>query len=204
MRAMRSAVFLDRDGTVSEEVGYVNHLDRFKIYPWSAPAIRRLNDAGLTVIIVTNQSGVARGYFPEELVRLVHDLLRKSLQDAGARIDGIYYCPHHPDGRESAFRMVCDCRKPAPGLLQRATLDHGLDLKSSFVVGDRYLDIETGFRAGARGILVLSGYGKGERLYQGGRWPKPPDHIADDLGTAVDWILSNSSAGNRPLPPENG
>ncbi|NWG14274.1 MAG: HAD family hydrolase [Acidobacteria bacterium] len=194
---MKSAVFLDRDGTISEEVGYVNHVDRFKIYPWSAEAIRRLNEAGLRVFVVTNQSGVARGYFPEELVRQVNGLMVQALAQRGARIDGIYYCPHHPDGREGAFRRVCDCRKPSPGLLERAARDHALDLAASFVVGDRYLDIETGFRVGTRGVLVLSGYGKGEYLYQRATWPRPPDHVAEDLAEAAEWILANQPAPER-------
>ncbi len=192
---MKPAVFLDRDGTICDEVGYVNHLDRFRLYAWSAPAIRKFNEGGLPVFVVTNQSGVARGYFPEELVRQVNGLLVRSLADLGARLDGIYYCPHHPDGREEAFRRVCDCRKPAPGLLKRAALDHSIDLAASFVVGDRYLDIEAGFRVGARGILVLSGYGKGEYLYQGATWPTPPDHVAADLAEAADWILARRQVG---------
>ena len=194
---MKPAVFLDRDGTICDEVGYLNHVDRFRLYPWSAPAIRRLNEVGLPVFVVTNQSGVARGYFPEELVRQVNSLLVRSMADQGARLDGIYYCPHHPDGREGAFRKVCDCRKPSPGLLKRAALDHSIDLAASFVVGDRYLDIETGFRVGARGVLVLSGYGKGEYLYQGATWPRPPDHVCTDLGEAVEWILANHPVDAR-------
>ncbi len=188
---MKPAVFLDRDGTVSHEVGYVNHVDRFRIYPWSAAAIRNLNEAGLPVFVITNQSGVARGYFPEELVKEVNRLLVRSLADHGARLDGIYYCPHHPEGREHAFRMACDCRKPMPGLLNRAARDHDIDLAASFIVGDRYLDLETGFLVGARGVLVLSGYGKGEFLYQAAEWPRPPDHVATDLAEAAEWILAN-------------
>ncbi len=200
---MKPAVFLDRDGTICDEVGYVNHVDRFRLYPWSAPAICRLNEVGLPVFVVTNQSGVARGYFPEELVRQVNSLLVRSLADRGARLDGIYYCPHHPDGRERAFRKLCDCRKPSPGLLKRAALDHSIDLATSFVVGDRYLDIETGFRVGARGVLVLSGYGKGEYLYQGATWPRPPDHVATDLAEAAEWILGNLSVEARS-PSQTG
>lgn len=200
---MRPAVFLDRDGTVSEEVGYINHLDRFKVYPWSAAAIRKLRDAEFAVFLVTNQSGIARGYFPEDLVRQVHEVLLHSLREAGTRLDGIYYCPHHPDGREGIYRRVCNCRKPAPGLLEKAAQDHHLDLKSSFVVGDRYVDLEAGFRIGVRGILVLSGYGRGEYLYQRDTWPRSPDHIAADLGEAAEWIVSGRNT-DPSLPPPPG
>ena len=186
---MKGAVFLDRDGTVSEEVGYVNHIDRFKVYPWTADAIRKLNHTGTPVFLMTNQSGVARGYFPEELVKQVHRILCEALARSGAFLDGIYNCPHHPEGRRAAYRMFCDCRKPAPGMLLRASRDHEIDLSLSFVIGDRYPDLETGFRAGARGILVLSGYGKGEYLYQREQWPRPPDHVAENLLAAVDWVL---------------
>ena len=194
---MKGAVFLDRDGTVSEEAGYINHVDRFKVYPWAAEAVRKLNDAGAPVFLATNQSGVARGYFPEELVNQVHRALCDSLARSGAFLNGIYYCPHHPEGRKAAYRMFCDCRKPAPGMLLKAAKDHGIDLSLSFVIGDRYLDLETGFRAGARGVLVLSGYGRGEYLYQKGEWPRPPEHVAEDLLAAVDWVLPLLSA-NQP------
>jgi D-glycero-D-manno-heptose 1,7-bisphosphate phosphatase len=186
---MKGAVFLDRDGTVSDEAGYINHIERFWVYPWTPPAVRKLNDAGVPVFLITNQSGVARGYFPEELVREVHRKLLDSLARSGAYLDGIYYCPHHPEGRMAAYRMLCDCRKPAPGMLLRAARDHDIDLSLSFVIGDRYVDVETGFRAGARGVLVLSGYGRGEYLYQSDLWPRRPDHIAEDLTAAVDWVL---------------
>lgn len=195
---MKGAVFLDRDGTVSEEAGYINHIDRFKIYPWTLEAVRKLNDAGVPVFLITNQSGVARGYFPEELVKEVHRKLCDSLARSGAFLDDIYYCPHHPEGREAAYRMLCDCRKPAPGMLLKAARDHDIDLSLSFVIGDRYVDVETGFRAGARGVLVLSGYGRGEYLYQKDLWPRPPDHIAENLVAAVDWVLSWLRAAEQP------
>ena len=186
---MHRAVFLDRDGTISEEVGYVNHLDRFRVYPWAAEAIRRLNQAGLQVILITNQAGVARGYFPESLVHEVHQKLQEELAFSGATIDAIYYCPHHPEGQVESYRIRCTCRKPTPGLIEKAAQERHLDLRSSFVVGDRYQDLQMGFTVGARTILVMSGYGKGELLYQKDTWPQQPDHIAADLSEAVDWIL---------------
>src|SRR5260370_34507432 len=133
--AARTAVFLDRDGTVSDEVGYLNHLSRFRLLPDAAAAIRRLNEAALPVIVVTNQSGVGRGYFPEQLVRDVHDRMNAELLKAGARLDGVYYCPHVSSDE-------CECRKPTTRMLEQAARELGLDLKKSFVVGDRRSDIE--------------------------------------------------------------
>jgi D-glycero-D-manno-heptose 1,7-bisphosphate phosphatase len=187
---MRRAVFLDRDGTVSEEVGYINHIDRFRLYPWAAPSIRELNQAGIPVFLVTNQAGVARGYFSERLVREVHARLERELGDGGARLDAIYYCPHHPEGVVEFYRVSCECRKPKTGMLLRAAREHDLDLSTSFVVGDRYYDLEMGHRVGARGILVLSGYGQGEYTHMRNSWPRPPDHVASNLLEAARWILS--------------
>jgi D-glycero-D-manno-heptose 1,7-bisphosphate phosphatase len=183
---LRPAVFLDRDGTIAEEVGYLNHASRFRMFPFVAQAIRRLNDARLPVIVVTNQSGVGRGYFPESLVRTVHELMTQRLKAAGARVDGVYYCPHTSDDG-------CDCRKPKPGMLERAAREHDLDLRRSFVVGDRYADIELARRVGSRGILVRTGYGEGEIQRHAAEWSAPPDVIADDLAAAVDWVLGQTN-----------
>jgi len=180
--APRPAVFLDRDGTIAEEVGYLNHPSRFRIFPFAAAAILRLNEAGFPVVVVTNQSGVGRGYFPESLVRSVNELMKKDLAAAGARIDAVYYCPH-----TSADR--CDCRKPKTGLLERAAREHLLDLSRSFVVGDRYGDIELARNVRARGILVRTGYGEGELAWHSEKWPTQPDFAAEDLSKAADWIL---------------
>lgn len=180
--AARPAVFLDRDGTVIEEVGYLNHISRVQIYPFAASAVRQLNDAGLPVILVTNQSGVGRGHFPETLVTEVHDVLRNSLQSAGARLDAIYYCPHSSSD-------ACACRKPNIGMLQQAAREHELNLARSFVVGDRVGDIELAANAGARGILVRTGYGEGELAWHCGTWRVQPHFIAQDLRDAVRWIL---------------
>jgi len=186
---MRAAVFLDRDGTLCEEVGYVNHIDRFQIFPWSPTAIRKLNGVGIPAVLITNQSGVAPGYFPEILVEEIHAKLQAELARFEARLDAIYYCPHHPRGKVAAYRMVCQCRKPAPGMLHRAARDLSLDLGASFVVSDRYQDLNMGFQTGARGVLLLSGYGKGEYLYHKETWPRQPDNVAVNLLEAVEWIL---------------
>lgn len=181
-RALRPAVFLDRDGTIAEEVGYLNHVSRFRMFSCAATAIRRLNDAGLPVIVVTNQSGVARGYFPESLVRTVHEIMTRELSEAGARLDGIYYCPH-------TSADACECRKPKTGMLERAASEHALDLKRSFVVGDRFGDIELARNANARSVLVRTGYGESELAWHAASWSTQPSHIAPTISEAVDWIL---------------
>jgi D-glycero-D-manno-heptose 1,7-bisphosphate phosphatase len=180
--AKRPAVFLDRDGTIAEEVGYLNHASRFRMFPFVAGAIRRLNEAGLPIVVVTNQSGVGRGYFPESLVCTVNELMTQQLTEAGARIDAVYYCPH-----TSADH--CECRKPKTGMLERAALEHTLDLQHSFVVGDRHGDMELARNVRARAILVRTGYGEGELAWHAAKWPLPPDFVAEDLSHAADWIL---------------
>jgi len=179
---LRAAVFLDRDGTICEEVGYLNHVSRFRLFPLVAGALRRLNESGCQVIVVSNQSGVARGYFPESLVNQVNQVMVQQLSGAGAKLDAIYYCPH-------ATSENCSCRKPKTGMLQRAAREHCIDLQRSFVVGDRYTDIELARNAKARGILVRTGYGEGELAWHAAKWPAPPDFVAGDLAQAVDWIL---------------
>jgi D-glycero-D-manno-heptose 1,7-bisphosphate phosphatase len=179
---LRPAVFLDRDGTIAEEVGYLNHASRFRMLPFVASAIRRLNGAGFPVVVVTNQSGVGRGYFPESLVHTVNELMTQQLAEAGAKIDAIYYCPH-------VSAENCNCRKPKTGMLDRAALEHALDLQRSFVVGDRYGDVELARSAHARSVFVRTGYGEGELAWHAAKWSVQPDFIAEDLTQAADWIL---------------
>jgi D-glycero-D-manno-heptose 1,7-bisphosphate phosphatase len=183
-------VFLDRDGTVSEEVGYVNHLSRYKLFPSTAQAIKKLNKAGLKAILITNQAGVARGYFTEDLIWRVHEKLVSELANFDARLDGIYYCPHHPSAGEPPYRANCDCRKPKPGLIYKAAQEHEIDISKSFMVGDKYTDVELAQSIGIKGVMVMTGYGIGEYEYQRNTWPKMPDKIATDLLDAVDWIIS--------------
>jgi D-glycero-D-manno-heptose 1,7-bisphosphate phosphatase len=182
-------VFIDRDGTISEEVGYVNHISRYQVYPWTAEAIRNFNEAGLKAIVVTNQAGVARGYFTEELVKQVHEKLVTEMTRAGARFDAIYYCPHHPSVGEPPYRQTCNCRKPKIGMLERAAAEFGIDVAQSYVIGDRYGDIELAQNAGARSIFVLSGYGLGEYEYQRQNWKWQPDWVAKDLLEASQVVL---------------
>lgn len=189
MTKLKSAVFLDRDGTINEQMGYINHTCRFQLLPGAAQAIKKLNDAHIPVIVVSNQSGLARGYFPEELLVAVHEKMHKLLAEEGARVDAIYYCPHHPEAKEERFRESCDCRKPKPGLILQASKELGLDPEKSFVVGDRWSDIKTAANCGATSILVRTGYGRGDEQYIGPKQTIQPDFKTDDLTGAVDWIL---------------
>lgn len=157
-------------------------MNRFRLLPGAAGGIRRLNEAGYPVIVVTNQSGVAKGYFPASLVHTVHELMVQRLAEARARLDGIYYCAH-------AAPVDCECRKPKTGMLLLAASEHAIDLTRSFVVGDRYGDIVLAKRAGASSILVRTGYGEGEYLWNSPKWNSQPDFVAADLSDAVHWIL---------------
>ncbi len=186
---MRPAVFLDRDGTIIEEVGYLNHLDRLRFFPWTVDAVRVLANAGFAVVVVTNQAGVAKGYYGEELVRETHRFIEARLRAGGARVDGFYYCPHHPKATVEAYRVVCECRKPSPGMVRQAAKDLGLDVTRSYVVGDRWGDVELAAAAGARSVLVRTGYGQADDARPGAA---VPDHVADNLAAAAAWIISRS------------
>ena len=181
---------MDRDGTISEEVGYVNHPSRYRVFPYAAEAVRLLNEAGWLAIVVTNQAGVARGYFAEDMISDVHAILRAEIERRGARLDAIYYCPHHPSVGEIPYRCDCDCRKPKPGLISRAVAELDIDAPNSWMIGDRYSDIELARNAGVRSAFVLSGYGRGEWEHQRSRWDRKPDFIAENLLDAVKRILA--------------
>ncbi|MBU0675003.1 MAG: D-glycero-beta-D-manno-heptose 1,7-bisphosphate 7-phosphatase [Proteobacteria bacterium] len=188
----RSAVFLDRDGTINEQMGYINHLSRFQLLPGAAAAIRLLNEHRIPVIVVTNQSGLARGYFSPDLLTRVHEKMESLLAEEGARVDRIYVCPHHPEAREDQYRLACDCRKPKPGLFVQAAAELGIDLEASFVVGDRWSDLKAAAAIKATGILVLTGYGRGDLDYVGKGQQVQPRYIAEDLQAAVQWIIEQS------------
>ena len=187
---MRPAVFLDRDGTLIEEAGYLDRLERLVFFPYSIDAVRLLNNAGFAVVLVTNQAGVARGIFPESFVAEAHAHLRSRLEAGGARLDGFYYCPHHPDGTLDPYRRACDCRKPGDAMLRQAAGELNLDLTRSVVIGDRWHDIEAGRRAGTRTVLVRTGYGRTEE--QRPKTGLNADAIVDDLITAVSWIVAEA------------
>jgi D-glycero-D-manno-heptose 1,7-bisphosphate phosphatase len=190
----RPALFMDRDGTVSEEVGYINHPSRFRVFPYSAEAIKLLNDNGWLAILVTNQAGVARGYFSEDMIVQVHERLRRDLETASAKLDAIYYCAHHPSVGEPPYRLDCDCRKPKAGLINRATTDFSIDLERSWMVGDRYSDIELARNAGLHSAFVLSGYGRGEWEYQRGAWKLQPEVVGDTLLDVAHIIIERDRA----------
>jgi D-glycero-D-manno-heptose 1,7-bisphosphate phosphatase len=195
--AQRPAVFMDRDGCLTEEVGYVNHPSRLRLLPRTAEAIARLNRAGVPAVMVTNQAGIARGYFSEETLQATHARLHESLAAAGARRDGADTCTHHPSEGQPPYRADCDCRKPRPGLLRRAAAELGLDLAASVMVGDKLSDVAVGHTVGAAGILVLTGYGRGEWEYQRSRTGVKPDHVAEDLLDAVEWALARTATDAR-------
>ena len=172
----------------------MNHPDRLKLLPRSAAAVRRLNEAGIAAVVATNQAGIARGYFSADVMNAVHERLVDLLKRAGAHLDGLYVCPHHPTEGAPPFRVDCDCRKPRPGLLRRAASDLDLDLAASTVVGDKASDLAVAETVGARRILVLSGYGLGEWEYRRTEFPVAPDHVATDLLDAVEWVIARRRA----------
>jgi histidinol-phosphate phosphatase family protein len=183
------AVFLDRDGTICEEVNYLSNIEQVKIYPGVFEAIAKLNKNDLKVIIITNQSGVARGYFTLKSLLDVNDYIVSELKKNGAIIDAIYFCPHHPDSQ-------CGCRKPKTGLIEKAAHDNDLDLSASFMVGDKLIDVETGKRAGCRTVLVLTGYGR-KMVEEIDISNIHPDHIAQDLNDAALWIVDLNKNKDR-------
>ena len=184
---LRRAVFFDRDGTLNVEVGHLRRLDHFAMYPFAADAVKRVNEAGLLAIVITNQSGVARGFFSEEHVHSANAKLTKHLESGGARLDRIYYCPHHPEGPIEKFMQECGCRKPSPGMLEKAAAEFGIQLDQSFVVGDRFVDIEAAHRINATSILVLTGAGQNELASNTSALQ--PHFVAEDADAAVSWIL---------------
>jgi D-glycero-D-manno-heptose 1,7-bisphosphate phosphatase len=186
----RPAIFFDRDGTLSYEIGYVNHLSRFRLLPYAVDAVRLVNASGRLAVLVTNQAGVARGYFPESLIHAVHAHVRSAMAAGGARLDGVYVCVHHPSVGAPPYRQDCDCRKPRPGLLRQAEKDLGADLARSWVIGDRHGDLAVAWAAGARAALVKTGYGLGELTWHSAQWPRAPDLVAENVLEAVERILA--------------
>ena len=180
------AIFMDRDGTVSEEIGYMYDASLYKPFPWAGPAIRKINESGMKAVLITNQSGIGRGYFDEAMVDDVHSILRKELALHQAKLDAIYLCPHHPEAE-------CDCRKPKPGMVLRAQQDLEIDLTRSYIIGDKYIDIETAHSVSAKGILVLTGYGR-EQIEKYGANELQPHLVVENLLDAVNAILSGAAA----------
>ncbi|MBI5598485.1 MAG: HAD family hydrolase [Deltaproteobacteria bacterium] len=181
---MAVAVFLDRDGTINEDTGYIGRPEEVALIVGAAGAVKMFNNAGIKVFIITNQSGVGRGYFPSETLEAVNRRVVELLRLEGAGVDGIYCCPHRPED-------ACPCRKPATGLISRAVREHGVDPSGSYVVGDKATDIGLARNIGAKGILVLTGKGKEEL----GKLPTPPDYVAADMRDAAGWIIKRCGQG---------
>lgn len=189
------AVFLDRDGTINEEVNYLGSVDQLRFIKGAEAAIARLNEAALKVIVITNQAGVARGYFPKDAVEQIHSKMEERLKARGAHVHAFYYCPHHPSEGLGPYRVECDCRKPKPGLLHKAAREFDIDLSRSFVVGDNVNDLLAGYAAGCRLVLVRTGYGRETERRLAGT-PIRPDYIANDLLEASSWILQQTTCGS--------
>lgn len=191
-------IFLDRDGTVNQEVNFLTSPEGLELIPRSASAIHEANQLGFRVFIVTNQSGIARGLLTEDQLAHIHRVLIEKLREEDARIDAVYYCPHHPEGEESLFAVDCSCRKPNTGMVERAQREFPLDLKRSFVIGDRLIDIQLGNNAGIPAILVLTGYGKEEldRCRQAGA---RIEHVAADLYDAMQYIKRVTLTEQLPI-----
>lgn len=204
---MRPAVFFDRDGTLNEELGYVGAPERFHFYPFAAEAVRLVNAAGWPAILVTNQAGVARGLYTEADVARVHAVLEAQLGALGARLDAIYYCPHHPTKGQGAYRVECACRKPQPGMLVQAAREHDLDLTRSFVISDLYREVAMAYAVGGRGALVLTGYGQRDYDAFHGQWRESgalaaPAIVAENVLAAVRRILPLMALHGGAAPHE--
>lgn len=189
----RRAVFLDRDGTINEDVGYPSRIDQVRIYPYAFEALRKIKDAGFAAVVVTNQSGIGRGYLTEADLAAIHRFIAAEFAARAVRIDAFYYCPHYEFSDLPGYRGLCACRKPEPEMGRRAAADLDLDLERSYMIGDKVEDIRFGLAIGAKPVLVRTGYGaESER-----RLPElgiTPAAVADDLRTAVDWVLTDGGA----------
>ncbi|HYN08289.1 MAG TPA: HAD family hydrolase [Vicinamibacterales bacterium] len=191
----RPAVFLDRDGTMVHDVGYLSRREDLKWFPYTIDAIRLLNRAGFLVFVTTNQGGIALGFCTETFVREVHDEMSAFVAVSGGRVDGWFFCPHHPLARDERLKVNCDCRKPRPGMIHQATEQFEIDLAHSFVVGDKVADVDLAAGVGARGILVRTGYGEAELLRHGGDVPRAA-YVAAELMDATSWILTQAGHPN--------
>lgn len=185
----RFGVFLDRDGTITEEVGYLTDTSRLKLIPGAGEAIALLNEFGVPTILTTNQAGVARGYFKESMVIECNRKLEKMLAVFGGKLDALYYCPHHPEVGKKPYRVDCNCRKPKPGMLLKGEEEFNLNLSKSYVIGDKASDLEVADRVKAKSILVKTGYGLGEVLYGKKKWKVKPLVVCENLYEAVKYIL---------------
>lgn len=185
----KRAVFLDRDGTINRDVGYPNSYDMVEIFPYSFSAVRKINEAGFLAVIVTNQSGIGRGFIEEMNLRDIHRKLRLDFAKHNASFDGIYYCPHDERSEIKKYRKSCACRKPNPGMAQKAVRDLNIDTAKSYMIGDKMEDILFGMNIEATSILLLTGFGQ-KTLPKLNEKGIEPAHVAETLKEAVDWILN--------------
>jgi D-glycero-D-manno-heptose 1,7-bisphosphate phosphatase len=193
----KPAVFIDRDGTINEEMGYINHISRFRIFPFAFEAISLLNKYGFLVIVVTNQSGAARGYTSIEFVSYVHRHMQNVFEQNNCHIDDIFVCMHRKDSVIPELRVDCNCRKPKTGLIEQALSKYPIDLAHTYVVGDRLVDIEMGKKMNIKGILVKTGYGLGEIDFCLEKAPFKPDFIEEDLLCAAKRIIQDAGSDSK-------
>ena len=191
-RNSQLAVLLDRDGTINREIEYLSRPEQLELLPGAVEGMRRLQEAGYRLVIVTNQAGVARGFYGEEDVAVVHERLREMLRERGVEVDAVYYCPHHPEG-QGAYRQQCACRKPGVGMYQRAARELNLDLARSVAIGDKVTDLLPGIELGCRTVLVRTGYGQ-SLLDAGALKDVPVDYVASSVLEAANWIVLTSSS----------
>jgi len=191
------AIFLDRDGTLNKDVGYPSDFSQIHVYPFSIEAIRDIHRLGFLAVVVTNQSGIGRGLIPKEALDDIHERLSGTFKRRMAPLDKIYYCPHHVRAAVPKYRRDCSCRKPKPGMGRKAAAELGLDLRKSYMIGDKVEDVRFGQAIGATSILVLTGFGR-RSLAELRKSTRPPAHVARNLQTAVRWIARREHRAGRP------
>jgi D-glycero-D-manno-heptose 1,7-bisphosphate phosphatase len=187
------AVLLDRDGTLIKEKGYITSAKQVEIFSTAPKALRKLAKAGFKLIIFTNQGAIAKGLITEKELAKINNLVDGIYKSKGVKFEKIYYCPHHPEGTIAKYTRVCGCRKPATGMLKNARRDFNIDFKKSFVIGDTMRDMESGYKMGAKTILVLTGYGRKIRNSLTNKQRKMISHVARNISSAAKWILGRNN-----------
>jgi len=185
----KRVAFLDRDGTLNRDVGYPGHWSQIHIYPYAYDAVRRIRSAGLAAVVITNQSGIGRGFFSEEELAALHERFAAAFEKRRARLDGFFHCPHFSPAVPASAESDCPCRKPNPALGLRAAEELGLDLQGSYMIGDKAADVLFGLNVGAVPVLVLTGYGP-RSLHDLEAAGVRPAHVAQNLAAAADWICA--------------
>lgn len=195
----RPVIFLDRDGTINEEVNYLHRPEDLKILPGAAEAISRFNQAGFLVIVITNQAGIGRGYYTQQDMEKLNEYMNQVLAEQNAHIDGFYFCPHHPEHGIGEYKKVCDCRKPGIGMFRQAEQDFSIEKAHSYMIGDKLIDTQAGHNYGVSSILVGTGYGKElfENQCQGKRRTTNYEYYAENLMEAADWIFKEEGQWNQ-------